>query len=316
MLGAAGRLIIDTDPGIDDALALAIAFGNPSVDVLAVTTVAGNSPVGQTTANAQAVLSLLARTGVPLGLGAADPVGGIYSRIPDSPHGDDGLGDVDLSRWRRAVPPPTKDATALLSSVLEAAEPRSVDIAALGPLTNIADLLGGRPDLTDRVSRLVIMGGSSGAGNVTPTAEFNFWHDPGAAAEVLEFADLIDIVLVGLDVTRRATVGDDELRFLAANGEPGTVLSTMVRAYGDRPTGEWVMHDALVLAAIVDESVVSAEHALVTVVPREAPERGRTLVDFVGGAGAGTGPTIRFAVDVDVPKFHRIVLNSVASLTR
>lgn len=314
------QLIIDCDPGVDDAVSLALAAGSPELDLRAVTTVAGNVPLELTTRNAARLLHAFGRADVPIAPGAARAL--VRVPPPHPPvHGSNGLGGVELPAAPRPVE--TEGAVALLASVLRDAAPRSITIAAIGPLTNIALLLSLHPGLTDRIDRLVIMGGATGPGNITPVGEFNVWADPEAARRVLSAADL-DICLVALDVTRRATVDERVLESLRAASVRGRLLAAMIDGYGDRNPRGWPLHDALVLASIIDPALVTTRPALVEVDTGPGLARAQTFCAFDmpisgwGGHGFPVGlpdipSALQVAVDLDVDGFRELLLERVAS---
>jgi purine nucleosidase/pyrimidine-specific ribonucleoside hydrolase len=194
------KVIWDMDPGIDDALALILALKSPEVNVLGITTVAGNAPVEMTSANARRVLEYLNAGGIPVGIGAANPMDHALEDAL-SHHGPDGLGNCDLPRPRLPLHP-DKAWDFLSRSVLGV--PGEVTLVATGPLTNVAYAFELHPELPGLLARLVLMGGAYGLtpygkGNRTPFAEFNIWQDPEAAHIV--FNSGADIFAVGLDVT-------------------------------------------------------------------------------------------------------------------
>ena len=212
-------IILDCDPGHDDALAIALALASPELRPLAITTVAGNAPLDRTTRNALRVLTLLGRTDVPVAAGADRPI----VRDPWVPvefHGDSGLDGADLPE--PAVGPAEVGAVELAGALLRrAGEP--VTLVATGPLTNMALLLRAAPGLRDRIAEISLMGGSLGEGNTTAAAEFNIWADPEAAAIVFDSG--IPIRMAGLDVTHQALVLPADIDRLEALGtRPGTGL--------------------------------------------------------------------------------------------
>ena len=191
------RIILDCDPGIDDALAIAFAHGHPGIDLVGITTVAGNVELAKTTANALAVCEFIGAAGTPVTAGCAGP---LLRPALDARqvHGDSGLGGATL-------PPPAASPAAghAVDYIIDTvgAAPGEITLVATGPLTNIALAVRREPRLADWVREFVIMGGSAGRGNVTPAAEFNIWADPEAAAAVFRAGWIV--TMLGLDVTLR-----------------------------------------------------------------------------------------------------------------
>ncbi|HEX4282456.1 MAG TPA: nucleoside hydrolase, partial [Solirubrobacteraceae bacterium] len=191
-------IILDCDPGHDDAIALLLALASPEVNLLGVTTVSGNQTLEKTTANAIRVLDHVGRTEIPVAAGADRPL--VRERhVAADVHGETGLDGPDL-------PPPSRKPEAAhaidwIAMTLTASR-SPVTLVPTGPLTNIALFQARYPELVSRVERIVLMGGAYGEGNVTPAAEFNIWADPEAAHRV--FTSGIDLTMVGLDVTHQA----------------------------------------------------------------------------------------------------------------
>lgn len=248
-------LIIDTDPGVDDAYALTLALTEPEVDLLAVSTVFGNVPVDSTTGNAARILGLLHRPDVPLGRGAARP---LVHPAPESAvhiHGHDGLGGRAADFGEPAGVPVRRALDVMVEALESSADP--VVIAAIGPLTNVALLLAVRPDLADRIARVVVMGGAvSVSGNITAVSEFNLRCDPEAARRVL-VEEAVPVTLVPLDLTHRCTVDEGWLDRLALAGPIARVLTGSRETYLQHyrkalGVSEIPLHDAVaVLEAIV-----------------------------------------------------------------
>lgn len=294
-------LIIDTDPGIDDAFALAVAAGSPEAELLAVTTTHGNVDLDRTTDNACRVLGLLGRDDVPVGRGADRPLVHPAPRRAADVHGDDGLGGAS-DRFGPAVPESGRRAVDLLASTIDAS-PEPPVLVAIGPLTNVAALLAARPDLEARLARLVIMGGAIGVGgNVSPAGEFNVWSDPEAAQRVLAHAS-VPTTLVPLDLTLRITVGDAWLDALAGSGPVGEALAatreSYRRAYATRlGAPEIPVHDAVaVLEAIVARTLTTTPLA-VEVDTSFGPARGATVADRRGDTPSAVR-TLDVALDAD-----------------
>ncbi|MCX9193821.1 nucleoside hydrolase [Carbonactinospora thermoautotrophica] len=309
------RLVIDCDPGIDDAVSLALAIGSPEIDLRAVTTVAGNVPVELTTNNALRILRAFGREDVPVARGAARAL----VRVPraHSPvHGSNGLGGVDLPP--SVNPPRAEHAVYFLASLLREAQTRSVTIAAIGPLTNIALFVALHPELIDRIDRLVVMGGAVGQGNITPVAEFNIWADPEAAHRVLTGSGL-DICLIGLDVTQKATIDERGLAALRAGSDRGGLLAEMIAGYADRGPDGWPLHDVVAVAAIIDPTLIRTRPALIEVDTGFGIGRGQTVCSFTRSPAAGDGDAphattrTQIAVDLDVERFREMILARVAA---
>ena len=219
-------VLIDCDPGQDDAIALLLALASPELEVLGVTTVAGNQTIDKVTANALRVLELAGRSDVPVAAGADRPLVGELVVAADA-HGETGLDGPDL-------PPPQgspveQHAVEFLAERLLASE-RPVTVVPLGPLTNVALLLAERPEAADRIERIVLMGGAIAEGNMTPSAEFNIWVDPEAAAYVFESG--LDVTMVGLDVTNRAVLTPEHADRLRPQGRVGEAVAAMLDFYG------------------------------------------------------------------------------------
>ncbi|MDX6599869.1 MAG: hypothetical protein QOE87_3756 [Gaiellales bacterium] len=308
----AAPLVIDCDPGVDDAIAILLALASPEVELLAVTTVAGNLPLETTTRNALRVLALAGREDVPVAAGAARPL--VVPRWRDAAvvHGADGLGGAPAPEPRANVVP--MHAVDLLAEVLERSE-EPVLLAPVGPLTNIAVLSALRPELLPRLGRVAVMGGSDGHGNVTPAAEFNVWFDPEAAARAFDSG--LDITMVGLNVTRAAMVYDADVERIRSAGPIGAVAAAMLdhylewqaKLYGHRGVS---IHDALAVATLLRPELITTIDALVTVDTTAGPARGMTLVDR--HRWDGQEPNAKVAQGVDRDAFVAFLCERLASL--
>ncbi|MDP9431017.1 MAG: nucleoside hydrolase [Actinomycetota bacterium] len=279
-MAAPTPLVIDTDPGIDDALAILLALASPEVDLRLVTTVHGNVELAQATDNTLRVLHLARRSDVPVAAGARDSL--VY-RQPERAghvHGEAGLGGVQLAA-SPATPDP-RPAVVALAEVLRDAE-APVTVAAIGPWTNVALLLATYPEAAERIGRLVLMGGSAGqGGNVTAAAEFNVWADPEAAQRVLGSG--LPTVLVGLDVTLPTVLDDDGIARFAAAGPVGETAAAILRQYLDHSRSTYgttgvVLHDALAVTEAIAPGTVGTVRRDVVVDTTLGAGRGQTLVD-------------------------------------
>ncbi len=227
---AAQRLIIDTDPGIDDAMAIFYALSSPELEVLGLTTVFGNAHVELCTTNALRLLDLAGRPEIPVVQGAGRPLAMPRRRSADFVHGDDGQGNVFLPPSPRQATPGTA-AQFIVDTVL--ANPGEVTVVLLGPFTNMALAMLLSPGITSKVRQIVVMGGSAFAdGNVTPAAEANVYNDPEAAD--LVFSAECPIVMAGLDVTHATTMTTADLaRYSTMEHAPGRHLAAILPFYAD-----------------------------------------------------------------------------------
>ncbi|MFI9010258.1 nucleoside hydrolase [Actinosynnema sp. NPDC053489] len=274
-------LIIDTDPGVDDAFALALAAASPEVELIGVTTVFGNVSLENTTRNALRLLALLGRDDVPVGVGASRPL------VHPQPHLSSAHGSDGLSGYAGTLPEPTRgpdarDAVTLLRELLDAAD-RPVTVVPIGPLTNIALLLAAHPHVKAKIGRLVVMGGGVTGGNVTATAEFNVWSDPEAARRVLVEED-VPTTLVPMDLTRRCAVAGGWLAELAGTSEVAAALVGLTPDYlaTYRRFLGWdgmAVHDAVAVAEAVRPGILTSTAFPVDVDCSFGPNRGALVVD-------------------------------------
>ncbi len=298
-------LLIDCDPGHDDAMALLLALQSPEVELLGVTTVAGNQTLERTTANALRVLEFAGRGDIPVAAGADRPLVRELSVAADV-HGETGLDGPDLPPPRGA--PVAAHAADFLAATLAAA-PEPVTLVPIGPLTNVAMLLDRHPQVTERIERVVIMGGAIGEGNTTPAAEFNVWADPEAAARL--FASGLDVTMIGLDVTHRALLTTDHADELRGGGRIGALVADLhafyVRfhrvVYGVEATP---VHDAMAVAHVLRPGLVQTDRVNVEVDCASELCRGRTVVDL--RHRTGRAPNAHVATDVDADAFVDLLL--------
>ena len=305
-------LILDCDPGHDDALALIVALARPEIDLLAVTTVAGNAGLDATTRNALRVLTLAGRTDLPVAAGAARPLLRPL-HVASDVHGASGLEGADLPE--PAFDPRPEGAVELMRAILAvAAEP--VTIAAVGPLTNVALLLRTYPELAERIAGIRIMGGAIGEGNTTASAEFNIWQDPEAARIVLDCDR--PLTLMPLDVTHQALFGPAEMaRLDALETRLGAVVADLLR-YFSRFHAErygWdgsPIHDAVTVAHLAVPDLVRTIAYRVDVETVSELTRGRTVVDLHGLTGRP--PNVEVGVAIDRPRFVDLLVDAVATV--
>lgn len=308
-------LVVDTDPGVDDAFALALAAASPEVELLAVTTVFGNVELARTTDNALRLLTLLGRPEVPVGAGAERPLVYPVRQRAGNVHGVDGLGGQAGKLPAAAAGPDPRGAVGLLADVLRAS-PSPVVLAALGPLTNVALLLAVHPKLRERIGRLVVMGGAvAGGGNITATAEFNLWSDPEAARRVL-LEEALPTTLVPIDLTHRCSVGQPWLTALAAGGGvAGEALAAIqehyLRYYQQvlgRP--EVVLHDAVALLEAVAPGSLGTVPLPLDLECSLGPARGAVVVDR---RRAAPGRPVHVALEADADAVRAEILRRLVS---
>jgi pyrimidine-specific ribonucleoside hydrolase len=268
-------IVIDCDPGHDDAIAILLALASPEVELRGVTTVAGNQTLEKTTRNALKVLELAGRSDIPVAAGADRPLKRALRTAPNV-HGESGLDGPDLAEPTHK--PVDAHAADFLAELLEP----GVVLVPTGPLTNIATLLERHPDVKERLERIVWMGGAIAEGNVTPAAEFNAFVDPEAAATV--FGSGITVTMIGLDITHRALftrAHADRLRGTGKAGKAVAELSDFFQRFHESRYGfdGSPIHDALAVAEVIDPSLVTTVHCNTEIETASQYCDGRTVVD-------------------------------------
>src|ERR1035438_20357 len=304
------KIILDCDPGIDDALAIAFAHGHPDIELVGITTVAGNVGLAQTTANALAVCEFIGAGATPVTAGCAGP---LLRPALDARHvhGGFGLGGGTAgqaaNRDLPPRPPPAHPMDYIINTVRAA--PGEITLVATGPLTNIALAARREPRLADWVQRFVIMGGSAGRGNVTPAAEYNIWADPEAAAVV--FGAGWTVTMLGLDVTLRTSATAAVQQRMRDLGPLGTrLLIPALEQYTSvrEPAGPPV-HDVCAVAWVAQPELFELVPARVQVEVAGQFTAGMTVTDFDVPGEAG-GANAMVAMDLDVEKFWEVTLGA------
>jgi inosine-uridine nucleoside N-ribohydrolase len=301
------RIILDCDPGIDDALAIAFAHGHPGLELVGVTTVAGNVGLAKTTANALAVCEFIGAAGTPVTAGCPGP---LLRPALDARqvHGSTGLGGAVLPA-ASASPAAGHASDYIIDTV--AAAPGQITLVATGPLTNIALAVRREPRLADWVRGFVIMGGSAGRGNVTPAAEYNIWADPEAAAVV--FRAGWTVTMLGLDVTLRTGASAAVLQRMSELGPLGTeLLRPALEQYRSarEPSGAPV-HDVCAVAWVAEPDLFGLVPARVQVELAGQLTAGMTVTDFDAPGEAGSGNAL-VAMSIDVDGFWEVTLGTYA----
>jgi pyrimidine-specific ribonucleoside hydrolase len=341
------RVIIDTDPGVDDALALLLAMRSPELRIEAITPVAGNVPLELTLPNALRMVEIAGRTDIPVAAGAKAP---LMRRLVTATyaHGENGLGGAVFPE--PSTKPVSTPAAELIRQVVRK-YPGEVTLVTIGPLTNVAAALNADPELPNMVKRLVMMGGSLSGGNITPAAEFNVYVDPEAARIV--FQSGIPITMVGLDVTRKTSLTDEHVRALEAAQNPVSQAAAKIgrnAINNNRQHGYLVgpnMHDSLAVAGCIHPEILKYQDYYVDVETTGELTAGATLgYSPIAGdlrrrpeaekeaaamnlpirgsaptlAGTKTSPVVRelfvpnakVAVDVDSTRFFQLLIGRLA----
>ena len=306
-------LLIDTDPGIDDAVAIALALACPEVDVIGITTVGGNTDLIDTTRNALRLLEFMGRTDVPVASGYDEPYARAKMETGYEPvHGHDGLAGVDLPEPTAEVV--STDAPAFLADKIRNS-PDPVTLVAIGPLTNIAHLVDKYPEVIPMIDRFVIMGGAARTGNVTPVAEFNIWHDPEAAKRV--FASGINTVMVGLDVTHSVKTYEHLWGWLKDGSKFGKVFDHILTSYtnfyetfyGERMTHQ---HDALAMAEAIWPNIMELEPAFIDVECQGELTTGMTVTDTRLRNDVKPNGYVAWTIDGD--DFHQKLMSALSEM--
>lgn len=297
-------VIIDTDPGIDDAVAIAAALFSPQLDVKLLTTVCGNVSVEKTTRNALQLMAFWQQS-VPVARGAAAPLLR-PARDASAVHGESGMAGYSFATT--SLTAMDKPAFQAIYECLMASE-ESITLVTIGPLTNIALLLSQYPESKAHIKRIVMMGGSSGRGNFTPTGEFNIAVDPEAAAQV--FNSGLDIVMCGLDVTNHAMLSPAYLATLSGQNRTGEMLHAIFSHYrsGSMETG-LRMHDLTAIAFLVKPELFRTQACFVAVETQGQYTSGTTVVDIEQRLGQPANAEV--ALEIDVVGFQQWVAEVLA----
>jgi inosine-uridine nucleoside N-ribohydrolase len=302
------KIVIDCDPGHDDAIAILLALASPELELVGVTTVAGNQTLDKTTRNALVTLEVGGRPDIPVAAGADAPLSREL-RTAAHVHGETGLDGPELSEPSRR--PVDAHAADFLAELIEP----GVILVPTAPLTNVALMLERHPDVRERLDHIVWMGGAIGEGNITPAAEFNTFVDPEAAAVV--FASRIPITMIGLDVTHKALftrAHAEQFREAGRAGRFVAELSDFFQRFHERSYGfeGSPVHDAMAVAHVIDPTLVTTRHVNVAVETSSELCDGRTVVDLRGVTGRE--PNTDVGVDVDAKRFLDLLVSRIGSL--
>ena len=307
------KIIIDTDPGQDDAVAILLALSSPELEVLGITTVAGNVPLALTTRNAQLIVGLSGQT-VPIVAGRDRPLNRQLVTA-EYVHGQTGLDGIDLGEPHVPVTP--GDGVDFIVDTLRREAPGTVTLVPIGPLTNIAAAFARAPDIIPRVQQVVLMGGAYfEVGNVTPTAEFNIYVDPEAAAQVLNSG--VDVVMMPLDVTHKALTSADWIAGLRAlgtrAGEAVASWTDFFERYDREKYGAEgaPLHDPCTIAYLIRPELFSGRRINVEIETEGRYTTGMTVADWWGVTGRE--PNALFIRDIDRDGFFTLLTERIATL--
>lgn len=312
MIPVRRRVVLDCDPGHDDAMAILLAAASPAIDLEAITTVAGNQTLEKVTLNARRVCTVAGIETVPIAAGCESPMR--RNRIvAGAIHGDSGLDGVD---WDApTVSLDQRHAVELLVELAMRQEARPLTIVAVGPLTNVATALQREPRIAGRIDRISIMGGAIGLGNWTPSAEFNVYADPEAAEVV--FASGVPITLVPLEVTHQALATEAILaRIASLDSDVARMSDALLRYFSE--TYERVfgfsapaVHDPCAVAAIIDPTIFDARLMNVAIDVASELSLGRTVCDVYGTTGRAPNADVGTGLQVD--RFWDLMLDALAT---
>lgn len=299
---AKSRIIIDCDPGVDDAIALLLAFASPDeIEIVGITTVVGNVSLESTTRNALRIEAMANRQDIPVYGGCSRPIILPREQRGASVHGTDGLGDLGVPDATHKVQP-QHAVDFIIDTVMR--EPGRITLCLIGPMTNIALALIKEPAIAGKIKAITFMGGAAfSPGNTATDAEFNIWIDPHAAQIVLSSG--IPMTMFGLDVTRHATLTAARFERLARDASPiMTTAIAMMRRYG---SGDTNLHDPCVTAFLIDPTLFRGVNATIEVDCDPAGAYGRTRATPVeNGAGKGL-PVCHVITEVDDERLFQLI---------
>ena len=306
-------VLLDCDPGHDDAVAILLALGSPGIRLLGITTCFGNCAVEDATRNAQRVLALVGREDVPVAVGAAGPMLGELA-LGNYVHGVSGLDGPELPE--PTVAPVDETATELLARCL-GESPEPVTVVVTGPMTNLGTLLSEQPGLISTIREIVFMGGSTERGNHTPTAEFNTFADPEALDVVLRSG--VPLRMVGLNLTHQALATPEVVeRMSAMPHEVGRTCAAWMGFFGDSYERIWEftappVHDPCTIAPLLDPDVIRWRDSFVAVELDGRWTRGTTVVDLFDRL-PGESPNASVAMQLDAGRYWDLVLAALDRL--
>jgi purine nucleosidase len=297
------RVLFDTDPGIDDSMAILLAFSSPEIEVVGLSTVFGNTGVDVTTANALRLVELAGHPEIPVAAGANKPLLRPNTSRGHLVHGKNGLGEAEMPE-PKGKPDPRRAPQLIIDTIM--ANPGEITLVPLGPLTNVALAVATEPRIAENVREVVLMGGAATVpGNVSPVAEANIRNDPEAAHIVFHAG--WPITMIGLDVTMKSVMSEEYLDELREADRPFTdfihaITKHYLNFYREHGFSEGMpVHDSSALAYVIDPTLFTTKHAYVDVDHMSQHHHGQTVADWRGQRGVD--PNVNVAIDVDNDRF-------------
>jgi purine nucleosidase len=309
------KIILDCDPGHDDAMAILLAHGSPDVELVAITTVAGNQTLPKVTRNALRMCTVAGITDVPVAAGCALPLVRQQIVAPEI-HGESGLDGPDFPEPTVQLDP--RHAVDVIVETVMAAEPREITLVPVGPLTNIAMAMRREPAIVDRVREVSLMGGAYTRGNTTPAAEFNILADPEAAAAVFDAP--WKVTMIGLDLTHQAGADEDVIRRISAIGTPLAKISVELLTFFASTYKEVAgmdappVHDPCAVAYVIDPTLMVTKDAYVAVELKGDLTYGATVTDFLDAYGRPHNTQV--ATELDVARFWDLFVSALEAIGR
>ncbi|MGG1905335.1 nucleoside hydrolase [Enterobacter ludwigii] len=305
------KIIIDCDPGVDDAIAILLALATPDLKVMGITTISGNLDLNTVLSNAKDILALASRSDIPLARGCDRPLMS-KSSIKTNVHGDDGLAGIGL---KKSIAPDYKEHAIDLIINTVMSNPGEITLCAIGPLTNIAMALIKEPEIITHVKDIVVMGGAAFCpGNITPSAEFNFYVDPHAAHIVFDTAR--HITMVGLDVTHKVDIRDGLYEQLSGGGEISKLVAEMSIRYAHNDP---FLHDPCAIAYLIEPDIFSSVNAYVDIEFESKKLRGLSQATIVNDAYSKKNITNKnittIITDVQTGKLMSLISNKINNIT-
>ena len=306
------KLLLDCDPGHDDMIAIMVACAADDVELLGITTVAGNQTGEKTFLNAKKILTMIGRTDIPVARGADQPI--LRELIAaEFIHGESGLEGAELPE------PQTEgleiSARDFIVETLKSSDEK-ITIVPTGPLTNIANVLISAPEVISKIEKIVLMGGAINDSNITPGAEFNIFVDPEAAKIVFESG--LPITQVGLDVSNKTLLTYDDIKLISEmNGPVSSFVGSLLRFFADTNKKTFnidgaPVHDALALSAAIWPDVINTKHLNVSIETKGELTLGQTVTDIYGITGKK--PNALVALEVDVERMRGIMIDTIKKL--